>query len=194
MKRLGLAVTVLGIIWASAVPAQTTPEECAKIENNDQRLSCYDMQFKSDSTARPSTGNWNTRIDKNPLNDSTTVILVNPASEGKARLGKRISLLLRCKNNKTEVFVSWNDYLGSDGAKVTHRVGDAEAKTRTWSQSTDNTATFYPGNDITLIKSMFGESKFVAQVTPYNESPSTAVFEISGLDKAIKPLREECGW
>jgi type VI secretion system protein VasI len=34
----------------------------------------------------------------------------------------------------------------------------------------------------------------VAQITPYNESPVTAIFDTSGLENAIKPLRETCNW
>ena len=41
---------------------------------------------------------------------------------------------------------------------------------------------------------MLTSTKLVAQVTPYNESPVTAIFNTAGLENAIKPLREICSW
>ncbi|WP_257025488.1 type VI secretion protein [Pseudoalteromonas sp. MIP2626] len=41
---------------------------------------------------------------------------------------------------------------------------------------------------------MLTSDKLVAQVTPYNESPATAIFNTTGLKNAIKPLRETCNW
>jgi type VI secretion system protein VasI len=88
----------------------------------------------------------------------------------------------------------WNDYLGSDRIAVTTRIGDQEAETKRWSLSTDNSATFYPGNDTDFIRAMFAGDRLVAQTTPYNESPVTAVFNTTGLETAITDLRKTCGW
>lgn len=34
----------------------------------------------------------------------------------------------------------------------------------------------------------------IVRFTPFNESPVTAKFNITGLEEAIKPLRDSCGW
>ncbi|MFT7526708.1 MAG: hypothetical protein ACI9LY_001859 [Arenicella sp.] len=44
------------------------------------------------------------------------------------------------------------------------------------------------------LSDVLGESKAVFQTTPYNESPVTAIFDISGIDNAIKPIQSNCGW
>ncbi|MHA4733259.1 type VI secretion system-associated protein TagO [Ensifer adhaerens] len=31
-------------------------------------------------------------------------------------------------------------------------------------------------------------------MTPYGDNPIMLEFDISGLDQAVKPLREQCGW
>lgn len=89
--------------------------------------------------------------------------------------------------------MAWSDYLGSE-ARVTWRVGDEDAEVARWSLSTDNEATFYPYDDISFIKQLLGTDRFVAQVTPYDESPITAVFDLTGLANVIHPLQEACGW
>ena len=59
--------------------------------------------------------------------------------------------------------------------------------------STDSQATFHP-KAISFLKSLLQSNKLVAQITPYNESPVTAIFNTAGLENAIKPLRETCHW
>ncbi|EKK98854.1 hypothetical protein VCHC41B1_3364 [Vibrio cholerae HC-41B1] len=36
--------------------------------------------------------------------------------------------------------------------------------------------------------------KLVAQITPYNENPLTAIFDTAGLSNALLPLRKTCNW
>jgi type VI secretion system protein VasI len=140
-----------------------------------------------------SEGEWRVSVDTNPIDDSKTVVLALTAETGVSAYGDPIALILRCKSNQTEVYINWNNYLGSEAA-VTSRIGDAAAQTRLWSLSTDSKATFYPSGDISFIKSLMGVDQFVAQVTPYSESPVTAVFNTSGLEVAVAPLRETCNW
>jgi type VI secretion system protein VasI len=77
---------------------------------------------------------------------------------------------------------------------VLTRLGQEQASTEEWSLSTDSKATFYPGNPVPYIKKMMVNDSFVAQVTPYNESPVTATFDIKGLARAIEPLIQTCHW
>jgi type VI secretion system protein VasI len=41
---------------------------------------------------------------------------------------------------------------------------------------------------------MLGADKFIAQTTPYNENPVTAIFETRGLRNALVPLADTCDW
>ena len=81
-----------------------------------------------------------------------------------------------------------------DEADVLTRVGDEQALEREWNLSTDGQATFFPDNDIVFIKQLLEVDRLVAQVTPFLESPVTLVLDLTGLNNAIKPLREACGW
>lgn len=94
---------------------------------------------------------WNVHETRNPLDDSPTVVLTLDAVRGSSRLGRSPSLILRCRSNKTDVYINWNDYLGSDETDVVTRIGRSPAQTHRWSLSTDNNATFYPGNAIGFI-------------------------------------------
>src|SRR5256885_9506138 len=75
---------------------------------------------------------------------------------------------------------------------VITRLGAGEAKNQKWPLSTDNKATFYPGDAAAFLEQLLAANRFVAQTTPYSESPITAVFDVAGLSAAVKPLREVC--
>lgn len=139
-------------------------------------------------------GKWSASVQTNPIDDTKTVTLYLTANEGKSHMGRMINLVIRCKSNTTELIISWWDYLGLNETSVITRVGNATAEQKMWSLSSNNTATFYPGSPIAFIKSLMSADKLVAQVTPYNESPVTAIFDIRGLTAAIRPLQETCGW
>jgi hypothetical protein len=147
-----------------------------------------------DLLGRATTGNWTVNESVNPLDDSPIVTLVGQATEGRSRFGDAPSLVLRCRGNRTEVYINWGEYLGSSGVTVSYRIGDDQLQRRRWSLSTDNRATFYPGSDIQLIRSLAGVDRFVANVTPYGESPVTAVFDLTGLEEHLPKLQSACNW
>lgn len=174
--------------------------QCAVLDGDLQRLECYDqiartnglMGEQSQPVPKSNIGKWDVRSTVNPVDDSKTVILGLTADTGQSRWGKSVSLVIRCQSNSTELYINWNDYLGSD-AYVLTRIGNSKATTSSWSLSTDKKATFRD-KPIPFIKRMMESDSFVAQVTPYNESPVTAIFDTSGLKESISPLRETCHW
>lgn len=174
--------------------------KCASIKGDLQRLECYDQVARTNGLmgeqAQPveqkGTGKWVVRSTVNPVDDSKTVILALEADSGQSHWGNPIFLFMRCKSNTTDFYINWNDYLGSD-AYVLTRIGDSKATSSYWSLSTDKKATF-KNSPISFIKQMMGSDKLVAQVTPYNENPVTAIFDTSGLKNAISTLRETCHW
>jgi type VI secretion system protein VasI len=173
----------------------------AAIKGDLERLESYDqlaieLGLVSKAIVLPTkgTGKWSSSSETNPVDDSTTVVLSLTADEGRSRMmGEPIVLIIRCRSNKTELYINWNDYLGED-VKVLTRVGDSAAVKKLWSVSTNRQSSFYFGSPIEFIKTLIGADRLVAQVTPYQESQVTAIFDIRGLAEAIKPLQATCGW
>lgn len=137
-------------------------------------------------------------IEPDPLTGKPKATALLRATSGKARSGLPIVLLIRCADDKTDVWISWRDFLDSDDrVVVTTRLGAGTASDDYWDNSTDKTSTFFPGsneNHIAYVKALLGESQLVARTTPYNESPVTAVFDLTGIDKAVAKIREACEW
>ena len=198
-----LTFLAISLFWASNLYAAIDEKEyakCAVIEGDLARLECFDnlAEVKKldgrqvQPTSIAGKGKWQVSVDVNPVDDSKTVTLVLNVDSGKNRWGNAVFLVARCKSNSTDLYIGWNDYLGSE-ADVLTRVGDNKAVTERWSLSTDKKATFHR-KAIPFLKEMLTSTKLLAQVTPYNESPVTAIFNTSGLENAIKPLRETCSW
>ena len=206
-----LIAAVIAILLVVTVPLSAGASSCEEIEQEIaqcavivgelERLEYYDQLARSLGLVSVQTevplsedaGAWKVSIKTNPLDDSRTVTLILLAESGTNRRGDPVGLILRCSSNRTDVYIAWQDYLGSE-ADVTWRVGDEDARTARWSLSTTKEATFYPYDEISFIQQLLTTTRFVAQVTPYNENPITAVFDLTGLTNVIGPLQEACGW
>ncbi len=199
-KYLYLVATIFFTANSHADIDKKEYAKCAAIKGDLSRLECYDNLAQTKKldgrqvqpTSIKDKGKWLVSIDINPIDDSKTVMLILDADSGKNRWGKPVSLIARCKSNSTELYISWNDYLGGE-VDVLTRVGDNKAITKRWGLSTDKKASFH-NKPISFLNEMLTAPKLIAQVTPYNENPLTVVFNTAGLESAIKPLRETCSW
>jgi type VI secretion system protein VasI len=186
----------------SAVPAldSTALMKCAGDTNPVTRLSCFDDFAKanglapsSKEVAANSTGKWRISSDKDPLTDKSVHYAMLDADEGGGRFGKSYLLIVRCKSGKTEAFLNWDTFLGSDGLNVTSRIDKVPATTSYWSISTDHKASFMP-QQVATLKKFEGASSYVVNLTPYSESPITAIFDVTGANEAFKDIRRDCRW
>lgn len=192
--KLAAAFAVPLLFFSSEILLAADATHCLSVSDPDSRLSCYDLEYGRNPTLENSAGDWFVQSQKNPIDDSQTTFLALEAEQGSSRWGEPVALVIRCKSNKTEMWINWQDYLGNSRVMVTTRIGDQEAETKPWSLSTDNQSSFYLRSPIAFIKRMMSTNSFVAQTTPYNENPVTAVFSTSGLESAIEPLRKNCNW
>jgi type VI secretion system protein VasI len=158
---------------------------CAAIKGDLERLACYDQLAKELGLIRTTvslpvtgTGKWRVSEDINPVDDSKIVLLMLTAGQGKSTRGEDIDLIIRCKSRRTELYINWNDYLGLEKTDILTRIENNLAQSNSWSLSTDITSTFFPGSPISFIKALMNADKLVVQVTPYNENPVTAIFDI----------------
>ena len=155
MKRV---LFLLGVLPAS-LAAQDQLAQCAAIQDDDARLRCYDGLARQATAPTDSIGEWISQTSTNPIDGTQTVMIALQADEGGTLIRNKPMLILRCSSGETEAFINWDDYI-ADNTRVTYRIGSEEAKRKVWSTSTDNTATFYPDNDVTFIQSLLTVDRF----------------------------------
>ena len=201
MKYLGILIliTISFNTWADQ---KKDIAICASKKGDATRLICFDSLAekldvdKVESKTIPSSSKWSVHEDRSPIDDSVNVTL-SLTSNDRVKSGyKNVQprLYVRCSENKTNVFITWDLYLGLKQTQMLTRFDKQKALTNTWTLSTDNQAVFVKGSDIGFAKKLTKYNKLLTQITPYNKSPVMATFDLSGLSEAIKPLRKECGW
>ena len=169
---------------------------CSSINGDLERLECFDNLADSFKLTNPQklapikASKWTINQSINPLNDEKKVTAILAAVSGKSSWRENIYMIVRCDSKKLEMYINWQDYLGSS-ARVTSRIGGLKAETRNWNLSTDSQATFFTGDVKKLLATMVNYERYVAQITPYNESPVTAVFETQGLMEVIDSFNDE---
>lgn len=207
------------IVWtiALALPALAASEvdirkglaRCAIIQGDLDRLTCVDALARQAGLDRPQplpaasgdVGKWIVKRDKNPIDDTERVTLVLESDTGRGRLNRPVVFVARCQSEKTEVYINWNAYVGDDSGSaygdwkyVTIRVGSDTAEQQRWDIATSRDATFAPDWPGNLLKRMAGTDQFIAQLTPYGESPITATFKTTGLATGLQNIKSACKW
>jgi len=178
---------------------------CAALESPVARLACYDAVAEkqgvaggalTDTETPEGAGRWKLIAKTSPIDDSQNVTLLLAADEPiHSSWGTREpQLIARCQENKTEVYVAWDVFLGTDRVPVLERFDREPAHTRKWGTSTDHKAAFYPDSDVALLKKMLQHEKLLLQLTPYGESPVLASFDLQGLSAVLPTLQAACKW
>lgn len=180
--------------------------EITKIEHDAERLQAFDLwaeSFIANPTGSPkntpeqsTTTEWFVERNLDPLTDDPRVVFFNTAIEGYNSYGKAPVLLIRQRGASLDVWVSFDDYFSEDDRAVSVRFDANPMRSEQWLLSTDNTALFSPSrptklSSVHIIDEMLGAERFVIRATPYNETPITAVFDISGLKDAARPFADD---
>lgn len=216
LGRRAFAGAISLILLAVTAPSPSASEACAHMDDDDLRLACYDREYRDApeaGTAEDATANddeapiriaWTSDTEVSKIDDSTNVFLRTRSTEPvRSRFGlgqgQHATLLLRCMENTTSLYIAMNDSFLADSlgyGDITFRIDDQPAFERSFTVSTDNHALglWRGGNAIPFIRKLFGGETLLAKVTPFNESPVTLTFPISGLETAVEPLREACHW
>lgn len=207
-----IIVAAIALAWpAATVQAQ---DDCAAFNSPARRAYCYRNDQKTqnrdgrivtrgpDGKIKIRLTKWNVQTDTSKLDDTPTVVLQTYSDEPlPAYLGtsSRGELVIRCMENTTSIHTKWGGHFMADIqglGRVSYRIDDMTASSSNMVPSSNHEALglWNGGSSIPFIKSMLGASTFLVRATPLNESPMEMSFDISGLDVAIAPLRDACGW
>lgn len=205
MQQFWAGAVLAAIASLTISSASADPTTCAAVENDLDRLACYDREVGRTTTPviAKGAGKWTVRTDKNKLTDQTDVFLSLESEEPincSWSRGERVQLTVRCHENTTALIVNTGCHMTSstynDYGDVTYRLDQEPAKTVSMTESTDNRALgLWSGSrSIPLLKQMLGKSEMIVKMTPYGSSPVMTTFQIAGLDEAIESLRKACSW
>jgi type VI secretion system protein VasI len=71
------------------------------------------------------------------------------------------------------------------------RMDKKDPRTHKWEISNNHEVIFYPSGVKWFIDNMIESKTLLIQITPHSESTVTTVFDLAGLQEAIKPILSE---
>lgn len=186
--------------------------EVSQIDDDAERLSEYDLlaeearflidrlrqetaadnETEDEEAVPEDTGDWRTQVQTNPLDDTKTIAAILEADKGTNRHGQKPTIIAMCRSGKVDFYINWGEQLGEQ-KEVTFRIGEQDSQSMEWILSTDAQASFYPSETVESFLAQLRETeRFVAQITPTNSMPITAIFDVSGAS-AVIPQVLACG-
>lgn len=209
MNKIILAITLSFAAVSVAHSAESVKSDfdndtllkCKSEVKSDARLACYDKilppEIPKEVVSKVGVGKWQVSTETSPVDDSENVFVILHANDSfRSNFGETITpnLYISCREKKTELYIGWETYLGLNETRMLYRLDKQKAVTKNWNISTDTKAVFYRGNVVEFVKALSKSDVMYAQITPYNENPVSATFEVTGLTEALKPLQKACGW
>jgi hypothetical protein len=184
MRRfLALALMVgMAGLPVSPVMAQSTGAACAGVEDDAERLACYDTVFRN---AAPKAG------DNMLMLQSEQLIPARPSGR------ERATMTTSCLDQVLSVqFHFANQFLSVTGdfAPITFQVDQASARTRTLNASPDNMALGFwtTGESNAFLTTLKGGNNLTVRVTPAYARSLTVRFALAGFEEAVAPIRAAC--
>lgn len=116
-------------------------------------------------------GGWYFKSQNNKMTDSTDVVAINSSKDTYTKQGseRNTSLVLRCRENKTDAYISVNDYLGSDSPQITIRFDGGKPAKSLWKGGEGGDAAFAP-NAVSFIKDIASHKKAIIGFEPYGST------------------------
>lgn len=153
-----------------------------------KKLILSTMLLVAPALSLASNSEWREYQGKDSFNDASFIKLTIRAP---ARFGQKMVAI--CKNNKTNLYVDFDDYLSSRSVKVDYRFDDNKTKTNLWDISVERTAVFSQ-KPISFIKEMMKSEKLIIRARDYRGVAKIARFNVKGLSEKIGNLRKACNW
>ena len=170
------------------------------------------LLFVSGGCSRLFMGQWEVHQKVDPLDDSR-IVFMSLLAENKIGL-TRPRLLVRCKEGFTDVFIEYGSsltpWLGHpyDDITVWTRFDESPARKNRWIVEPntrraivapvrfgiDSPFTALLARRSDWAHEIASAQKLFVRVIPESGRAMDATFQLKGAEKAIRPLREACGW
>lgn len=196
MSHLVLPIAIIcTVIIAVPAPAQNAPRTvlgiklCQTVKDDTLRLKCFDeLAEKADAPAAPVADiarNWEVEQSRSPLDDSPQISASMLSTDGDGLI------VLRCKENKTEVvFGKKLSLLGPDTIKVAIRINDGKFLETDWKM---RQGVFAP-NAIQFIQSLPDNGKLFLRALAFEGNSVEGEFKLGNVTEIRDKISAACNW
>jgi hypothetical protein len=182
-----------------------------------ERLPCYDGFAQrygmtpaaaaappAAAEAPPPPTGWRVEIGRSHMSDTPSVILATDAieAEGPGAQAGVTSFAIRCQEGALNAFTTIAFRTPRAGRRggalpavpVTLRVGQGQARQESWDPAANGGAVglWSTARAAPLVRSLEGQDRLALRVAPPGGQPAVVVFDLTGLDGQMAPLRAAC--
>jgi type VI secretion system protein VasI len=173
-------------------------EMCIQSDKQDETNACISVLarrhgLKVKHSEVIAYNKWIPSTYTDPFTDEQILSASLKAKPGSSRLGSEPILVLRCRNNKLDMFINWRISL-KNYAQTQFRIGSEQASSSAWALSTDGRSAFYPADTVEAVRKIVNSDKVAASVAPSEESPVIAVFDVSEALSQLQEIKDKCPW
>jgi len=213
MRFLQLGILLIGVVFWS-IPAQAFDmlaflkeglKVCSRIEDSSTRLGCYDelaatqeedKRVGEETLQAEKYGAWSVYRAKDEMDDKEIILVENISplkGEGVYQENNHVLRVMAKKGSGSFLSIKFAGFIGEQyNIKIEYRLDNEPAKTSAGWRSKDNGITL--DNPRKFVKRMLGHDMLKVFVTSYDGEPFIAKFDLSGIEKAMKPIFETTGW
>ena len=207
VKILLLVVFILtfsvNFVAVAASDIASELEKCSSLQNDTERLSCYDSlsgslkQEKSEQKGGEQLTHWRVSRSESKMDGTKTATYSTDSLDNLSNsIGRpeKATLVLRCKDNETDAYVSWPTILGSSSIAVLYKIDDGKVIKETWAPSSGMSAAAFSKKPIDLIKKLTDGKVLIVKITPYGKTAEEAEFNVEGALDAMNEISKACNW
>jgi hypothetical protein len=191
-KAFGGLVLILALLWL-----------IGRIASTPSRAANTGISGDSSSQTVPHD-KWVVREETSPMDSSKIVILTLNAENTISSVtgDRKPSLLIRCKEGKTDTYVSTGvpasveeDIEGgpSEDHHVRLRFDENPPITDRWVEATNHGGLFAT-DGISAAKQIAGAHKLAFEFTPFDANPATIQFDLNSLSSHLQMVADACKW
>lgn len=211
MNWLAASIAIAGLLTVTPAAAQqTSPERCALIGPATERLACYDSVFRSDAFTgeageadAPDMGMWASGVEVSQIEGTERPFATLQSEQlipalPRGRQPARLTIL--CLDDTTVVQFSFAGYpLGtptSNSGTLTVQFDRMPSRSQSLQLSSDRTALgFFSNHDaMNFIDQLLQSETLFIRAQPQGQRSATVSFQLEGIEQALVPVREACGW
>jgi hypothetical protein len=184
-------ITCAVLLSASSAHAQDALKRCRDIKEDAPRLKCYDAigtMPPAPGESRGADGVWEVRDEKSPLDDTPLVTATLRSSDNRA------SLILRCKDRKTEVALTkWGFVKCGAGVKVIYRIDQQPAVDSPWESHSSCVLAISP-SPIPFMRALTDGGKIYFRIYDHHDAAHDALFNLGKVSEVRSRVGDACAW
>lgn len=171
---------------------------CLLLSSCDSKIPPMDTPKGVDgsTTSQQTIGNtisgWQSKLNNTSKGIIYSASLV--ATTADTSFGNPVSLTILCNQGSTELAINWGQHVPR-GSKMTAylQVGSQEFVNSAWRYLKD-TETAYALQPQEILLALLQAEQLTARTTFFQGSIATAKFDLTGIERAVKDIRQACYW